>query len=167
MSMIGNVRLSTDAEIQSLLDDPESITEYLYPEDETQMDPEDLLDIDKSWHAIHMLLCGDPWEGEAPLAFIVAGGRPVGDVDLGYGPARVFGSTEVADIAEALAAVSTADLKARFSAAAFMEEQIYPQIWNEPESECLDGYILPQFERLKAFLTQGARTGRALVVYLD
>jgi len=36
MSMIGNFRMASDAEIKALLEDPETITDLLYPEsDET------------------------------------------------------------------------------------------------------------------------------------
>jgi len=51
-------------------------------------------------HGIHFLLTGTAWEGDFPLAFIVRGGREVGDV--GYGPARIFTSDEVQAIANAL-----------------------------------------------------------------
>src|SRR5688500_6275073 len=37
-------------------------------------------DLDKAWHGIHYLLTGTAWEGAEPLNFLVAGGRPVGDI---------------------------------------------------------------------------------------
>src|SRR5687767_14577361 len=46
-------------------------------------------DLDKAWHGIHYLLTGTAAEGGKPLDFLVSGGREVGNVDIGYGPARV------------------------------------------------------------------------------
>jgi Domain of unknown function (DUF1877) len=42
-------------------------------------------DLDKSWHGIHYLLTGTASGGVAPVNFLVAGGRPVGKLDVGYG----------------------------------------------------------------------------------
>ena len=52
-------------------------------------------DLDKAWHGIHYLLTGTAWAGAEPLNFIVCGGTEVGDIDVGYGPARVFSSNDV------------------------------------------------------------------------
>jgi hypothetical protein len=166
MSMIGNFRLSTDAEVAALLARPETIESVLYDEG-AKSDGDGAFDVDKAWQAIHFLLCGDPWEGDPPLNFIVAGGTPVGDVDVGYGPARVFTSGEVAEIVSALEPMTAAALKARYDADAFASQEIYPEIWDEPETECLDDYVLDHFERLKEFLTEAGASGAALIVYLN
>ncbi len=42
-------------------------------------------DLDKSWHGLHYLFTQTVWEGEPPLNFIVCGGNPVGNIDVGYG----------------------------------------------------------------------------------
>ncbi len=169
MSMIGKFRISDDEEIRSFLASPDAFEEALFPEDEdgAEIDApvQVQLDVDKAWHAIHFLLCGDPWEGEPPLGFIVSGGIPVGE-DLGYGPARAFSSSELAEITAALEPISSEELKSRFSAAAFKEQQIYPDIWDEPESECLDDYVLEHFDRLKRYLQKASAEGKALIVYL-
>ena len=89
MSMIGCFRRVPEARLRALLADPESITDFLDEEGFADFD------IDKAWHGIHYLLTGTAWEGAAPLNFLVAGGRPVGDVDVGYGPARAFSGAEV------------------------------------------------------------------------
>ena len=167
MSMIGNFRMSTDEEIRSLLADPDRIEAVLYPGEESGIDATTEFDVDKAWHAIHFLLCGQQWEGQPPLDFIVSGGTPVGELDVGYGPARVFSSSELSEIVGALEPITAAELKSRFSAAAFAEHEIYPEIWDEPESECLDRYVLDYFDRLKQFLQRAHAAGRALIVYLN
>ena len=45
--------------------------------------------------------------------------------------------------------------------------RIYPEIWDEPVTECLDEYVLHYFERLKEFLVRGQMEGKSLIVYLN
>jgi|MudIll2142460700_1097286.scaffolds.fasta_scaffold34605_3 hypothetical protein len=124
-------------------------------------------EVDKAWHGIHFLLCSSAWEGRHPLNFIVAGGTPIGDVDVGYGPARAYTSTEVAEIAQALQSITGDQLRAKFDSKVFFDNKIYPEIWNEPVEECLDSYLLSYFEDLKAFVLKARDDGRGLVVYLN
>ena len=105
--------------------------------------------------------------GDFPKNFIVSGGEAVGDVDVGYGPARVFTAAETAEIAAALSKITYAELRSRFDAAAFSEEQVYLDIWDEPIEECVDSYPTPSFEKLKEFIEKATSEGRGLVVYLN
>ena len=166
MSMIGYFRMSWDLEVQGLLAQPDKIESLIYPESDEQ--PEGLweMDVDKAWHAIHFLLCGDVTEGEHPLNFVISGGTPVGDIDVGYGPARVYTSVEVAEIAEALAPITSEQLRVKFDAKAFVANDIYPGIWDEPIEECLDGYVLSYFEDLKAFVLKADEDKRSLIVHM-
>src|SRR5215207_4511371 len=100
--MIGNIRPASDAEIERLLTNPEEITRFLYG---GGSDGRERVDLGKTWHAIHFGLTGSRLGGEAPLNFLVAEGTPIGDVDVGYGPARALTSTQVRALAEAVAAV--------------------------------------------------------------
>src|ERR1700733_10559446 len=136
MSMIGNFRRVSMHRIEALRADPTDITSVLYPEDEaTQVGSDVLLDVDKAWHGIHFLLNGEAWEGTPPLDFIV-GGQAIGDIDVGYGPARGFSADEVAAIAAALHPITAETLRARFDPAAMMAADIYPTIWDrKPEDD--------------------------------
>ena len=168
MSMIGNFRRASDAKVEALVADPESILDYLDDdggEDESN-DVHADLDVDKAWHGIHFLLTGTAWGGEFPLAFIVRGGREVGDV--GYGPARVFSSAEVKAIATALEPLSRQALEGRFDAAAMTRLDIYPAIWSRPheEDDTLE-YLLASYETLAAFVAGAAREGEGLIVYVS
>src|ERR1700691_2716073 len=116
MSMIGTFRRASDDRIEALLRDPGGITDFLN-DDADAGDEEDArgnFDVDKAWHGIHFLLTGTAWEGTPPLDFIVRGGQEVGDVHVGYGPARAFTSAEVRKIADALRPLSPAELERRF-----------------------------------------------------
>src|SRR5512135_1798793 len=103
MSMIGNfLRISTH-KVAALRADPSGIQRVLYPQSDgdTMMSDDVHLDVDKAWNGIHFLLTGDAQHGTPPLGFIV-GGKPLGDIDVGYGPARGFDAAEVRAIADAL-----------------------------------------------------------------
>jgi hypothetical protein len=86
MSLIGTFRRVSDARIEALLRDPDTITDSL--DDDADEDDERTahaeLDGDKAWHGIHFLLTGTAGEGTPPLDFIVRGGQEVGDIDVGY-----------------------------------------------------------------------------------
>lgn len=166
MSMIANFRMLSQAEIESLLADPESIEELVYVEDGVEDDTVQQLDIDKAWHGLHYLLCGTVDESALPLGFLLGGGVEVGDVDLGYGPGRILAPDDVHGIANALQAVTIADLRARFDAGVFTEREIYPAIWSEGDS-VLDSFLLPHFEALRDFVADASRKGRGLLVYLN
>lgn len=165
MSMICNFRMCADTEIDTLLSNPESIQELLHSESEDEENCE--FNLDKAWHGIHFLLCGSAWRGAFPLGFILVGGTPVGEVDLGNGPARVFRPAEVAEIAEALELINRTDLRSRFNAKVFAKNEIYPDIWREPRDQCLDSYVLDYFDALKEFVFSARDAGNGLIVYLN
>lgn len=167
MSMIGNVCAADDATIQALLAEPETIQAFLYPEDGESS--ADQIDLDKAWHAIHFVLTGSAWEGEFPLNFLVSGGTPVGDEDVGYGPARAFTSEEVRQIEAALAGVSEADFRARFSWEKMKEEDIYPSFGDASDEQKEEelAYVLPNFEGLKGFVARTAQQGQGMLVYIN
>ena len=59
------------------------------------------ISIEKAWHGLHYLLCGEVEPGSRPLSQAILGGAEVGE-DMGYGPARYFTLTQVAGIADEL-----------------------------------------------------------------
>src|SRR5690348_17381755 len=64
-----------------------------------------VLELDKAWHGVHYLLCGQAEPGETILSQAVLGGTALGDDDegfSGYGPARYFTAAQVAELAQAL-----------------------------------------------------------------
>lgn len=191
MSMIGNFRTASDADIDALTAKPKRIELMLYGEYLTdkaasggilsyfkklkRQEPADNwkpetpgadLDIDKAWHGIHFLLTGSAWGGNGPESFIVAGGMPVGDIDVGYGPARAFKSKEVHEIAELLKTIDKKSLEKGCDKKAFIENEIYPDIWDEKPEDCF-GYLFENFEMLKQFIIKAAEDKKALIVYIN
>jgi hypothetical protein len=125
------------------------------------------LDLDKAWHGIHYLLTRSGEGGEPPLGFLLRGGREVGDVDVGYGPARVLTAAEVRAAHEALERLPDAELRGRFDTAAMMASSIYPTIWDrDPAEDDTLGYLMAYVTELRRFLAETADAGIGLVIYL-
>jgi hypothetical protein len=125
-------------------------------------------DLDKAWHGIHYMLTQTAWEGDAPLNFLVGGGRTVGDVEVGYGPARVFSSNEAKAISAALRPLDRDFLRARFNPQEMMKLEIYPSIWDrDPADDDTFGYCAEYFDSLKTFIDETVRRNMGLVVYLS
>ena len=164
MSMIGNFVVVPPRQLDALIADPELIPPLLYPE-EGDAEPINHLDIDKAWHAIHYTLNGSAWEGEAPLFLVILGGREIGE-DVGYGPARYLTSTEVVDVAAALATIGPERFAARFDPVAMDAAEVYPQIWQRDGAEGL-AYVQDYYAQLSSFYRTAAERGDAVLIYLN
>ncbi|MHC4754919.1 MAG: YfbM family protein [Planctomycetota bacterium] len=120
-----------------------------------------------AWHGIHYLLTGLDWEGEIPLCYLVRGGIDIGDIDVGYGTARVLKKENVRNFAGALAEVEIETLKERYDPKAMAELDIYPRIWNG-DTDIGDPleYLLKHFEKLRAFVKVASEKDKCILIYL-
>jgi hypothetical protein len=169
MSLIAMFYRLPDADRARLLENPDCIEEYLEDSDEPPkgFGPFALLDVDKSWHAIHYVLTGTRSAGEAPLNFVATGGTPIGDLDVGHGPVRSFTVKEVRQIADALAALPPQKFSQRFDPAALRSADIYPPIWDRPPHEDdTRGYVVEYYDTLRSFVTDAARKGEAMLAFI-
>lgn len=123
-----------------------------------------ILDLHKSWHGLHWLLCQSAWEGPEPLRNAILGGEEVGD-DLGYGPARLVQPETVREVADALALLSASQVMKRYDAKAMDAAEIYPGGFVEDSSWRND--FKHDFERLKSFYADAAKDGEAVVAWLS
>jgi hypothetical protein len=166
MATIGVFRRVSSRVIDELRAQPDRIKSILYPQQsETAIDDDVRVDVDCAWHALHFLLSGSPKPGKPPLDFIL-GGTPVGDIDLGEGPARMFTSADVRKIAAMLALVNQATLRSRFDVAQLVEHQIYPLHWDEPGKTASFEFVAEQFDALKDFVTTTAQAEAGMIVYM-
>jgi hypothetical protein len=138
------------------------------PADLTLGDGEGIaIDLDKSWHGIHYLLTGSAEEADQPLSFLVAGGRTIGEIEVGYGPARVFTSAETQAISKALETLTAEELRSRFDPADMTVQNIYPEIWNRsPAEQDTLGYLLEHFAILREGVKNAADNKLGIVVAL-
>jgi hypothetical protein len=165
MSMIGNYVRVTEDVLNELLDGPEGLSSIIYPEDETSEWVERRPDIDKSWHIIHFLLNGKPWDGVVPFMFVVLGGDTVSAEDVGYGPARFIDPAQVKQVASALQTVSSQDLLQRWDQEAIDHAEIYPEGWTRSAEEF--EYIGGNYEELRKFFLAAATNSEAVLEWIS
>jgi hypothetical protein len=162
MSMICELRAIPEPTAREVMASPEGIHDLLA----AGSGPGHRLSLEKSWHGLHFALTGSAWEGDEPLNFLVSGGEPVGDEDVGYGPARVLFADDVARLDNALGLVDEGELRRRFDVAGMQQAEVYPPIWDEPLEGLLEEYG-SYFQELKAFVRSAAQRGHALVITLS
>jgi Domain of unknown function (DUF1877) len=161
--MIGNLRAASDADIARLLANPAEITRYLYGSGDTS--GSERVSLDKAWHAIHFVLTGSRLGGDEPLNFLASEGTPVGDVDVGYGPARVLTSQQVKAIAACLADLPPDALAARLDLRELDEHTIYPGHW---QRDGLDvAYVVSNYRDMRDLIRRLAERGLGLVLYIN
>jgi hypothetical protein len=122
-------------------------------------------DLDKSWQGIHYCLNKTDYEAEPPMDFITVGGKAAGDIDVGYGPARLFDSSTVKEIEERLSNVTSKELRENYSPSAMEKLDIYPNIWERDGEEGFE-YIAAYFETLKSFISNCSKHNLGMAVYL-
>jgi hypothetical protein len=89
-------------------------------------------------------------------------------VDVGYGPARAFRSTEVQAIAEALDRSPPEMLRERFDPKTMMDDGVYPEIWDrDPAEDDTLGYLLQYYDDLRGFVRRRAERREGMLVYLN
>lgn len=161
--MIGNLRTASDADIVELLGNPAAITHFLYGDGAN--DHESLV-LNKAWHAIHFALTGSRLGGDEPLNFLVSEGTPVGEVDVGFGPARVLTSRQVRAIAGRLAAIPPEQVADRVNLKLLDAQQIYPGNWQRDGVLGVD-YIVDNYRDMRDLFTRAAARGDGLVLYIN
>jgi uncharacterized protein DUF1877 len=161
-AMIGNLRPASDSEIERLLANPAEITRFLYG---ASADGAEHVVLHKAWHAIHFVLTGSRLGGDEPLNFLVDEGTPVGEVDVGYGPARVLSSAQVRQIAAALAKITPEDVARKVDLATLDRETIYPGHWQR-NGIGVD-YVVSNYKDLRDLMARLAEQGLGAVLYIN
>lgn len=165
MGMTLTLYAVAEADLKRIFDDP-PLAHLLWEGTPSSADalPRQECDLDKSWNAIHFTLTGDAdGDTDLPLGFLLTGGRPVPEVDLGHGPIRAFGPEAVQGLAELLAAIPPEEFLARFDHAAMREEDVYC-VGPDPDEE--RAYHGAHYRDLHRFLPAAAARGDALIVVL-
>jgi Domain of unknown function (DUF1877) len=160
--MIGNLRAASDAEIGRLLANPGEITRFLYG---SGADNCERLGLNRAWHAIHYVLTGSRLGGEEPLNFLASEGTPVGEVDVGYGPARVLNSQQVRQLAAALIVIDPDEIARRVDLERFDDEGIYPGNWQTNGYDA--SFVVSNYRDLRDFVMHAAQEGNGLILYIN
>jgi len=124
-----------------------------------------VLSLDKAWHGVHYVLCGEIEAGPALLSQPVLGGVVIGDDNegfSGYGPARYFTAAKVAELAHELTRPELeSEAAARFDSARMSQLKIYPG-WRSSDAE----WVIENFRRLRDFYGDAAAHQRAIATCL-
>jgi len=126
-------------------------------------EPEQLFDVGRAWHAVHMLLNGSPWGGSGPAFDAVLGGSTLGDPST-YEPVRALLPERVQAVAVLLTQLTVDELRPRFTHRAFRQAEVYPDVWEQ--ADVLTAFVLPAYEQLRTFYAQAAAAGDAVLVQL-
>lgn len=125
--------------------------------------PEQLFDVGRAWHAVHMLLNGSPWGGSGPAFDAVLGGMPLGDPST-YEPVRVLVPERVGAVSALLSGLPPQAMRGRFTHRAFRQAEVYPDVWDQPD--VLTSFVLPAYEALGTFYAGAAAAGDAVLIQL-
>ena len=167
MSLIGHVYLLPEARVRALLQEPALV--YAVVDGAYNEPAAGFVDLDKAWQCLHYLLTGSARDGQAPLNFLLKGGTPVGEEDLGgFGPARVFLPLEVAAVADALSSVTEQMLLGRFDLKKLEQLEIYPGRWSEVNlrSDYDLGYYFGPFRELKRVTARAKDERLGMIVWI-
>jgi hypothetical protein len=182
---------TSPANIEILKGRPKALAAFLYPEDDVYEEPKpsffskllgsapkpdtgpipdrqegDEADLDKAWHIIHYLLCGDAGRGEGPLALIGDDLHPLADLDLGLGKPNIISMERVREFAAAASALTEEQFFARFAPEQMPLADLYMgDVIERGDVDDMREYALENFEGLRNFANQAAKRGEAIITY--
>ncbi|MBB1575386.1 MAG: YfbM family protein [Flavobacteriaceae bacterium] len=173
MGMIMNLFRISKQEFDNFVAKPSLFEEWAetFYEDDDEND-ERLLDIDKAWGGILYLLtgvsfiCGSPDDEIDSLNRIFFSAQLFDEnFEMGYGPAHYLTPEQVAGIYSKIAALTEADLKARYNPEAMRkDEELYPALeWDEEHFE----YLYDYFKELQVFFATATDKGEAVITFLN
>ena len=128
---------------------------------------DNLVCIDKAWHAIHYIVTGCVWDipDDNILGQLILGGEPVSDEDMGYGPARLIPAETVSQIDKALEPWDENRFRENFHMQDMIDNEIYPVMSDENEADFFE-YIWASFDELKKFFSKTAAAGKNVITFL-
>ena len=188
MSMLLDIRRLSAEQLHSLLADPGDIFFFLHgeepyqppkgvfqrlfkgnPQHKSERDwkpPAEgtVLGLDTNWHVLHYLLCRSAEAGELPAATLMCGGKEIGSVDVGYGPARALLPDEVEKFYHFLASLNQETYAQGVTAQVLEDNEIYgayPE-WGEKDVLSLWHYV----EQMKSFLAEAVENGDGIILLI-
>lgn len=118
------------------------------------------MDLDKAWDGINF--CLKKIIGDQPPNFF-EGGTPVGEIEIGYGPALAWRSADVAAFAEKIALLQPADLLAHYDPVA-MKKVYLGAAWSRGGEDDKQ-YLVEGFQDMKNFLQTSATRRLGCLVF--
>lgn len=162
MGMIGTYIAIENFLLSQIINGEKSILEI----DPTQCPP---LDVDKSWRAIHYLLCKDIENGKPPMGYVV----PIRsdnelDCELDF-EAFYITAQQVKEATNFLNSLDDKALENMYDFKSMQENAIYPLHGNENEMDAgtLYNYIYSYLIKLKEYFNQTVQKEYAIILYFS
>jgi hypothetical protein len=126
------------------------------------------LDIDRSWEAIHYLLCGDISDGAPPLGYVVPLTSDNG-IDFGSFGAFSLRAEQVAKALQAMSELDETQLRLRYDFPTMVKDEVYPldpDTISDEDREEFFAYMLQYFNEIRRFYSQTVAEGKGLIFYI-
>ncbi|MGI8334111.1 DUF1877 family protein [Actinomadura scrupuli] len=128
--------------------------------------PDQMIDIAGAWQGLHYLITGDPWDGRAPEADVVCGGRLLtedGTAELGL-DVIFLAAERVKAAAEHLAHTPFEAISARYDLPRMIAAGVQgaPDWAQRPPQEARDRFLRPAYVALARFFVAAANDGQAI-----
>ena len=165
--MIGNIARVTTEELNSFRSDSSLLEQKL--DSENIYEAKWFLDIDKAWEGIQFVLTGtgmaefDLSPGVLERA-LFSGQLLDESQNLGYGPAHFLDSIQVLETNAELQKLDNTEIVSRIKIDEMVSANIYPDIWNEPESV---SFLVESIEELKTFYAIAASEEQAIIFFIS
>jgi hypothetical protein len=157
------MRRCSVATLAELRASPDRIGTFVAPDDDEAALRRDLISLDKAWHAIHFLLCGNTGLATGPQGSLFAG-EELGE-DFGYGSPRLLSVAETEAFADFLSSKPDTFVERNFDFGALEAADIYPDIWDRKDPEDIE-YVAEYFRTMKAFVRTAADAGEAIFLLI-
>ena len=122
---------------------------------------EEVLDVDKSWHALHFLLTGTGGESDSPRAFLLHGGTSVATGDF---PILFHTADEVEKIYDSISSESFESYINRYDVEKMKEEDIYKFDELESSDEDMREYATDYLKSLIEFIELTTKNKQGLAI---
>jgi hypothetical protein len=161
MSMIHQMMALNKAQLDELLTLPQTVDDFI----ERDLERSYECSLYKSWHLLHFLINDDPWRGTIPLGWAVFGGKELGKVDVGYGPARYLLPKQVQQLVRELRRLPADELFKKYNPAAMRAAKLYcaPR---EDEDVSEEKYLREYYEQMVSFYQDAAEAGDGVLTWL-
>jgi len=161
MGMTAYFKILDTSEFMLVATKPDEIEDMLFPiESEDPFEGQTCLE--KEWHLIHYILCGELEPDGTPLGDAVLGGNPMGP-DLGYGHGRLIHSGRVTEISDALAKANFDSLYSSIDQSDKKLKEVYSNFEFEDNER---KYHIELLEELKSMYKKAAEQSCAVFAYL-
>lgn len=161
MGSLGFLWLTSDQQLARLLDGTDDLERVCY---QAYQDGGDrLLELGKTWGALHHLLTGTEFGGSPPCNFVLDGGRPIhrdaGASDIRF--VRAFASDLLPQIATALDRSNPSDIERNWR-----QRPVHPRWWPE-SSDVIPPFLMEQLADVRNHVRAGVDRRLGMLAWLE